>query len=65
MPLWAVWGAYCWLSRSGLAGLEALGNKDKGGRNTKKAAARSLKQKRAEKKAKREALKGKRSSGSF
>jgi hypothetical protein len=50
----------------GLAGLEALmGNKDKGGRNTKKAATRSLKQKRAEKKAKREALKGKRSSGSF
>ena len=51
---------------SGLAGLEALmGNKDKGGRNTKKAATRSHKQKRAEKKAKREALKGKRSSGSF
>ena len=49
-----------------LAGLEALmGNKDKGGRNTKKAAARSLKQKRAEKKVKREALKGKRSSGTF
>ena len=46
--------------------LEALmGNKDKGGRNTKKAAARSLKQKRAEKKAKREALKGKPNSGSF
>ena len=38
---------------SGLAGLEALmGNKDKGGRNTKKQATRSLKQKRAEKKAK-------------
>ena len=50
----------------GLAGLEALmGNKDKGGRNTKKLAARSLKQKRAEKKAKREALKGKRNSGTF
>ena len=45
---------------SGLAGLEALmGNKDKGGRNTKKQATRSLKQKRAEKKAKREAVKGK------
>ncbi len=42
-----------------------MGNKDKGGRNTKKAATRSLKQKRAEKKEKREALKGKRSSGSF
>ena len=35
-----------------------MGNKDKGGRNTKKAATRSLKQKRTEKKAKREALKG-------
>ena len=55
------------VSRSvGLAGLEALmANKDKGGRNSKKAAARSLKQKRAEKKAKREALKGKRTSGPF
>ena len=42
-----------------------MGNKDKGGRNTKKEAARSLKQKRAEKKVKRESLKGKRSSGSF
>ena len=42
-----------------------MGNKDKGGRNTKKAAARSLKQKRAEKKAKRDALKGKRNSGPF
>jgi hypothetical protein len=42
-----------------------MGNKDKGGRNTKKAATRSLKQKRVEKKAKREALKGKRNSGSF
>ena len=42
-----------------------MGNKDKGGRNTKKAAARSLKQKRAEKKVKREAHKDKRSSGSF
>jgi hypothetical protein len=51
---------------SGLAGLEALmGNKDKGGRNTKKQAARSLKQKRAEKKAKRGAVKGKPKSGSF
>ncbi len=40
-----------------------MDNKDKGGRNTKKPAARSLKQKRAEKKAKREALKGKRDSG--
>ena len=42
-----------------------MGNKDKSGRNTKKAAARSLKQKRAEKKAKREAHKGKRYSDSF
>jgi len=42
-----------------------MGNKDKGGRNTKKAATRSLKQKRAEKKAKREALKGKPKSGPF
>ena len=51
---------------SGLAGLEALmGNKDKAGRNTKKRATRSLKQKRAEKKAKREAVKGKRNSGPF
>ena len=51
---------------SGLAGLGALmGNKDKGGRNTKKQAARSLKQKRAEKKAKREAVKGKPKSGPF
>ncbi len=51
---------------SGLAGLEALmGNKDKAGRNTKKQATRSLKQKRAEKKAKREAVKGKRNSGPF
>ena len=51
---------------SGLAGLEALmGNKDKGGRNTKKQATRSLKQKRAEKKAKREAVKGKPKSGPF
>ncbi len=48
----------------GLAGLEALmGNKDKGGRHTKKQATRSLKEKRAEKKAKREAAKGKRNSG--
>lgn len=51
---------------SGLAGLEALmGNKDKGGRNTKKQATRSLKQKRAEKKAKREAVKGKPKSDPF
>jgi hypothetical protein len=51
---------------SGLADLEALmGNKDKGGRNTKKQPARSLKQKRAEKKAKREAVKGKPNSGPF
>ena len=42
-----------------------MGNKDKGGRNTKKAPARDLKQKRAGKKAKREALKGKQNSGSF
>jgi hypothetical protein len=42
-----------------------MGNKDKGGRNTKKAAAKSLKEKRADKKAKQEALKGKRSSGTF
>ncbi len=40
-----------------------MGNKDKGGRHTKKQAARSLKQKRADKKAKQEALKGKRSTG--
>ena len=30
-----------------------MGNKDKGGRNTKKVAAKSLKQKRADKKAKK------------
>ena len=40
-----------------------MGNKDKGGRHTKKQATRSLKEKRAEKKAKREAAKGKRNSG--
>lgn len=51
---------------SGIAGLEArMGNKDKGGRNTKKLAARSLKEKRAAKKAKREPVKGKRNSDSF
>ncbi len=61
-----MWEAYCWGSPVGLAGLEALmGNKDKGGRNTKKQATRSLKQKRAEKKAKREAVKGKPKSGPF
>ena len=50
----------------GLGSLEALmGNKDKGGRHTKKQAARSLKQKRADKKAKQEALKDKRNSGPF
>lgn len=42
-----------------------MGNKDKGGRNTKKQATRSLKEKRAEKKVKREAAKGKRNSGPF
>jgi len=51
---------------SELAGLEALmGNKDKGGRNTKKQATRSLKQKRAQKKAKREAVKSKPNSGPY
>jgi hypothetical protein len=39
-----------------VAGLEmAMGTKNKGGKNVKKAAARDLKQKRAEKKAKRSA----------
>ena len=42
-----------------------MGNKDKGGKNTKKAAARSPKEKRADKKAKQKALKGKGSSGTF
>ena len=42
-----------------------MGNKDKGGRNTKKQATRSLKEKRAEKKAKREAVKGKPKSGPY
>ena len=38
-----------------VANLEALmGNKDKGGRHTKKVAAKNLKQKRADKKAKKE-----------
>ena len=55
------WGAYCWGQPAGLEAL--MGNKDKGGRHTKKQAARSLKQKRADKKAKQEALKGKRSTG--
>ncbi len=51
---------------SGLTSLEALmGNKDKGGRNTKKQATRSLKKKRAEKKAKRETVKDKPKSGPF
>ena len=39
-----------------MAGLEALmGNKDKGGSHTKKVAAKSLKEKRADKKAKKDA----------
>lgn len=39
-----------------VAGLEALmGNKDKGGRHTKKTASKNLKEKRAAKKAKRDA----------
>ena len=42
-----------------------MGNKDKGGKHTKKVAARSLKEKRADKKAKQEALKGKRDPGPF
>jgi hypothetical protein len=37
-----------------------MGNKDKGGKNTKKLAARSLAEKRADKKAKQAALKEKR-----
>jgi hypothetical protein len=42
-----------------VAGLEALmGTKDKGGRSTKKVAAKDLKQKRLDKKAKKDALKG-------
>lgn len=49
----------------GLAGLEALmGNKDKGGRNTKKQATKSLKEKRAEKRAKQATAKSKPKSGS-
>ena len=42
-----------------------MGNEDKGGRHTKKQVVRSLKQKRADKKAKQEALKDKRNSGPF
>ena len=39
-----------------VAGLGApMGNKDKGGKHTKKVAARNLKQKRADKKAKKDA----------
>lgn len=38
-----------------------MGTKDKGGRSTKKGATRDLKQKRLDKKAKRDALGGKRS----
>lgn len=42
--------------------LEALmGNKDKGGRNTKKVAAKDLKQKRLDKRAKKDAAAGKQS----
>ncbi len=36
-----------------------MGTKDKGGRSTKKVAAKDLKQKRLDKKAKKDALKGK------
>ena len=42
-----------------------MGNKDKGGRNTKKQATKSLKEKRAEKKAKQDTQKGKRDAGPF
>jgi hypothetical protein len=38
-----------------------MGTKNKGGKNVKKAAARDLKQKRSDKKAKRDAAGGKRS----
>ena len=46
------------MAADSVAGLEALmGNKDKGGRDTRKVAAKDLKQKRAEKRAKKEAAK--------
>ena len=52
-------GVRQWGSAS-VAGLEGpMGTKDKGGRSTKKVAARDLKQKRLDKKAKKDALKGK------
>lgn len=45
------------------AGLETLmANKNKGGRNTRKVAAKDLKQKRLDKKAKRDAAAGKQTS---
>ena len=43
-----------------VAGLEVpMGTKNKGGRNTKKVAAKNLKQKRLDKKAKKDAAEGK------
>ena len=47
----------CGRAAISVAGLGILmGNKDKGGRHTKKVAARNLKQKRADKKAKKDAV---------
>ena len=48
------------MATAAVAGLEALmGTKDKGGRSSKKAAAKDLKQKRLDKKAKKEAVESK------
>ena len=52
----------CGAAAISVASLEALmGTKDKGGRNTKKVAAKDLKQKRLDKKMKKDAAAGKQS----
>lgn len=49
----------CATASTAAAGLEArMGNKDKGAKNTKKAAAKGLKEKRAEKRAKKSSYGG-------
>ncbi len=50
----------CGMAAISVAGLEALmGTKNKGGKNVKKVAAKDLKQKRSDKRAKRGAAEGK------
>lgn len=56
-----VWDNNCVIANKGNRSLEApMGNKDKGGRHTKTAAIKNLKEKRLEKKAKRTAADAKR-----